>query len=208
MIAVVDYGMGNLRSIQKALEAAGAEARITSDPDDVRRADKIVIPGDGAFKDAMENLNAGGLLGPIREALDEGKPYLGICLGMQVLMTESEEFGRHRGLGIIRGRVVRFPGSVGKVPHMGWNSVRVIKDTPLLDSKAGDPYFYFLHSYYPVPEDGDVVAGVTDYGTEFCSFIHAGHIFATQFHPEKSQDKGLGLLGNFVRLGTGNLFSS
>lgn len=199
MIAVIDYGMGNLRSVQKALERAGGDAVITSDPEGVRRAEKIVVPGVGAFKDAMDSLERGGLIEPILDAIKRGTPYLGICLGMQILLTESEEFGRHKGFGIIPGRVVRFPKESGKIPHMGWNRVLIKKDTPLLDASDNGGYFYFVHSYYPVPEEPEVTAGSTDYGLPFCSYLQTRNIFATQFHPEKSQDRGIRLLKRFVQ---------
>ena len=199
MIAVVDYGMGNLRSVQKALEQAGDTVVVTSDPGEVRSAERVVVPGVGAFKDAMNSLGRLGLITPLLEAIEGGKPYLGICLGMQILMTESEEFGPHKGLRVIRGRVSRLPDTAGKIPHVGWNRVNVRKNSPLLKMQDDGGYFYFVHSYYTIPDDHDVWAGATKYGVEFCSLLWKDNIFATQFHPEKSQERGLQILRRFVQ---------
>jgi len=205
MIAVVDYGMGNLRSVQKALEKAGGPVVVTSDPVEVRSAERVVVPGVGAFKDAMNSLDRLGLITPLIEAIEGGKPYLGICLGMQILMTESEEFGLQKGLRVIKGQVSRLPDSAGKIPHVGWNRVTVRKESPLLKMQDDGGYFYFVHSFYCIPDDPDVWAGTTHYGVEFCSYLWKENIFATQFHPEKSQDRGLNLLKRFaVEKGTGN----
>lgn len=200
-VVVVDYGMGNLRSAQKGLEKAGVNAAVSSDPDFVRSADAVVLPGVGAFRDCMSNLEKAALVQPVREAIGEGKPFLGICLGMQLLMTISEEFGVHRGLNVISGRVVRFQPTEGiKVPHMGWNRVHLTGDRRLFEGIPDGSFFYFVHSYYVVPEDGSVVCGWTDHGERFCSAIARGNIFATQFHPEKSQNNGLKVLENFGRI--------
>lgn len=199
MIAIVDYGMGNLRSVQRAFAAAGHPATVTSSPADVEQAERLVVPGVGAFGDAMAELARRGLDAPVRSALRRGKPFLGICLGLQVLFEESEEFGRHAGLGVLGGRVVRFPAGELRVPHLGWNQVRRLRDHPVLAGIEDGTYFYFVHSYHVAPSDPSVVATVTDYGGEFVSAVASGGIFACQFHPEKSQAAGLTLLANFAR---------
>jgi glutamine amidotransferase len=203
MITIIDYGMGNLRSVQKGFERLGFTAKVTSDPGDVERAGKLVLPGVGAFRDCMDNLRSGGFVEPIKQHIEDGRPFLGICLGLQLLFTESEEFGRHQGLGIIPGRVVRFPsemrqgGEELKVPHMGWNQITVCREAPIFKGVADGSSVYFVHSYYVVPEDEGVVATVTDYGISFCSSIWRDNVMATQFHPEKSQQVGLAILKNF-----------
>lgn len=203
MITIIDYGMGNLRSVQKGFEKVGFAAKVTADPADLRDAEKLVLPGVGAFKDCMDNLREGGFIEPIRRHVESGRPFLGICLGLQLLFTESEEFGRHQGLGIIPGKVVRFPGDMHiageelKVPHMGWNQIRLRQDAPVFRGVADGSAVYFVHSYYVIPDDPTVVAAVTDYGIEFCSAIRRGNVMATQFHPEKSQQVGLQILRNF-----------
>lgn len=206
MITIIDYGMGNLRSVQKGFERLGFEARVTADPGVVERAGKLVLPGVGAFRDCMENLRAGGFVEPIKRHVESGRPFLGICLGLQLLFTESEEFGRHQGLDIIPGRVVRFPaemrqdGEELKVPHMGWNQIAIRRQAPIFKGVADGTAVYFVHSYYVVPEDASVVATVTDYGIPFCSSIWRDNVMATQFHPEKSQQVGLTILKNFGEL--------
>ena len=208
MIAVIDYGMGNLRSVQKALEFVGAKVIVTHDPDLVLNADSVVLPGVGAFKDCMANLNKLKLIDPIRKFIDGGKPFLGICLGLQVLFEESEEYGPVAGLGILPGKVVKFidgssdakNGSLIKIPHMGWNEIKVKKDSPLFGGVGDAPYFYFVHSYYVVPEDQNMIATVTNYGVEFVSGIQHKNIYAFQFHPEKSQTLGLSILERFSNL--------
>ncbi len=197
MIAIVDYGMGNLRSVQKALESVGHAAIVTRDRRAVSDASHLVLPGVGAFADCMKNLQDLKLVEPIREGIQQRKPFLGICLGMQLLFTESEEFGIHKGLDLIPGRVVRFKDKGLKVPHMGWNQIKAAKPHPILDGIADDSFFYFVHSYYVVPDDEKVITTRTDYGTAFASSISRGNIFACQFHPEKSQQVGLKLLENF-----------
>jgi glutamine amidotransferase len=208
MIAVIDYGMGNLRSVEKALATVGLDARVTRAARDLDDARGVVLPGVGAFRDCMSNLDRLGLIAPIRRALDSGKPFLGICLGLQVLFSESEEFGRCPGLGFFAGRVVRFPDNLPdpdggpdapplKVPHMGWNQVTPQKPVPVLRDIPADAYFYFVHSYYVAPEDPSIVATTTGYGIEFVSSIARDNVFASQFHPEKSQRHGLKLLRNF-----------
>lgn len=203
MIAIIDYGMGNLRSVQKGFEKVGHSAIVTSEPNVIMDAAHVVLPGVGAFPDCMKNLEERGLLGVIPKVIESGRPFLGICLGLQLLFTESEEFGIHKGLDIIKGRVVKFNvGAYGhtpslKVPHMGWNTINIKKRPPALDGIDDDSYFYFVHSYYVVPEDEGVVATTTIYGVEFVSSIWKDNIFASQFHPEKSQEKGLKILKNF-----------
>jgi len=200
-VVVVDYGMGNLRSAQKGLEKAGVNAVITSDPATVQGADAVVLPGVGAFQDCMANLTSAGLVAPVLEAIEQEKPFLGICIGMQLLMTISEEFGVHRGLDVIPGRVLRFdPDTRLKVPHMGWNRVHYSGDNRLFEGIEDGSFFYFVHSYYVAPEDGSVVCGWTDYGERFCSAIARDNLFATQFHPEKSHNHGLKVLENFGRI--------
>jgi len=194
---VVDYDRGNLRSVQKALEHVGAKAVVTRDPGTIARADKLVLPGVGAFADCMDNLKRFALVEPILDFLATGRPFLGICLGLQLLFTESEEFGVTRGLDIIPGRVVRFPKGL-KVPHMGWNALEIWReDCPLLRDLDDGSYFYFVHSYYVVPFDLSVVATSTLYGVEYTSMLWKENVFATQFHPEKSQRLGLKILENF-----------
>ncbi|MFO0817442.1 MAG: imidazole glycerol phosphate synthase subunit HisH [Pirellulales bacterium] len=201
MIAIIDYQMGNLRSVQKGFEKVGHAAEITSDPVRLAQADKIVLPGVGAFGDAMAELRARGLVAPIRELVASGKPFLGICLGLQLLFDVGYEGGEHEGLGILRGKVVRFDLSRDfKVPHMGWNEGRFVRRAPVLEGLADGTHFYFVHSYYVVPEDPGVVAVETTYGHPFCAMVWRDRLFATQFHPEKSQADGLRLLKNFAEL--------
>ncbi len=206
MIVILDYGMGNLRSVYKALEKIGFQAVITQDPTALGKAAGLVVPGVGAYGRAMENLRQLGWVKPIREFVESGKPFLGICLGLQLLFSGSEEFGFQKGLSLLKGRVVRFPFSPAgepssknllKVPHMGWNTVHIQKRSFALDGIADEAYFYFVHSYYPVPEEQEIVATTTDYGGEFVSSISLGNLFACQFHPEKSQSLGLKILQNF-----------
>ena len=208
MIAVIDYGMGNLRSVQKALESVGAKVIVTHDPDLILNADSVVLPGVGAFKDCMANLNKLNLIDPIRKFIDSGKPFLGICLGLQILFEESEEYGPVAGLGILPGKVVKFIGGSSdtrkdpqmKIPHMGWNQIEIKKNAPLFEGLGDSPYFYFVHSYYVVPGDPEMIATVTHYGIEFVSGIQHKNIYAFQFHPEKSQTVGLSILERFSNL--------
>jgi len=199
MIAVIDYGMGNLRSIQKAFEHVGHETCLTRSPAVIADASHVVLPGVGAFPDCMRNLEEFGLIDPIHRAIRQGKPFLGICLGLQLLFTEGEEFGLHPGLAVLKGRVVRFtfPAGALKVPHMGWNQLTRVKPLPLLAAVPEGAYFYFVHSYYVVPEDRALAATTTPYGVEFVSSIQRENLFACQFHPEKSQTAGLALLRAF-----------
>jgi len=199
MIAIIDYGMGNLRSVQKGFEKVGHTAIVTSDSKAIMDASHIVLPGVGAFPDCMRNLEERGLLDVVPKVIESGRPFLGICLGLQLLFTESEEFGIHKGLDIIKGRVVKFDSqqSALKVPHMGWNTVSIKRRPQALEGIEEDSYFYFVHSYYVVPEDSGVVATFTNYGIDFVSSIWKDNVFASQFHPEKSQEKGLRILKNF-----------
>jgi glutamine amidotransferase len=207
MIAVVDYGMGNLRSVQKALLRAGGEAAITADPADLARADKIVLPGVGACGQAMDRLREAGLVEPLRRAiLQDRKPFLGICLGMQLLFEVSHEGGRHEGLGVLAGEVVRFEFDPAdfhpppRVPHMGWNGIRWDRPCPLLVGVEQGEHVYFAHSYYGVPREEAVICTTTEYGRPFASSVWKDNLYATQFHPEKSQAVGIRMLENFVRL--------
>jgi glutamine amidotransferase len=201
MIAIIDYGMGNLRSVQKAFEKVGHQAVVTSDPAQVAAAEKVVLPGVGAFEDAITELRRLSLIKPVLDAIDSGKPFLGICLGLQLLFDVGYENGRHAGLGVLRGEVVRFELPKGyTVPHMGWNQLAIRRPAPILRGLDEDTYAYFVHSYYVVPADQNVIATETDYGGPFCSMIWRDNVFATQFHPEKSQSDGLKILRNFAEL--------
>jgi glutamine amidotransferase len=199
-IVIIDYGMGNLRSVQKGFEKVGFEATLTRNKKEIGRASAIVLPGVGAFRDCMENLEKYELVEPLLQSIGKGKPYLGICLGLQILFSESEEFGSHKGLNLIRGNVVKFkPDPEHKVPHMGWNTIEKEKEVPLLQGVGSGDFFYFVHSYYVVPEEAKWTSTFTTYGKSFVSSIWKENLFATQFHPEKSQEKGLRILENFVR---------
>uniref|UniRef100_A0A7C2K213 Imidazole glycerol phosphate synthase subunit HisH n=1 Tax=Schlesneria paludicola TaxID=360056 RepID=A0A7C2K213_9PLAN len=202
MMTIVDYGMGNLRSVQKACEKVGCEARIVADPDAVAAADKLILPGVGAFRDAIHELQRLHLAEPIVEHIRRDKPFLGICLGLQLLFDMSYEDGEWPGLAVFRGDVVRFPADPAlKVPHMGWNTLRREQpDIALLRNVPADASVYFVHSYYVRPQEASLVATRTDYGVSFVSMIARGRVFATQFHPEKSQKVGLQLLKNFAEL--------
>jgi glutamine amidotransferase len=206
LIAVVDYGMGNLRSVQKALENVGYNVLVTSSPQQILDARSLVLPGVGAFKDCIHNLRKLNLIEPILKSIKNGKPFLGICLGLQILFTESEEFGKSLGLNLVKGGVVRFSGRGNesplrlKVPHMGWNAISIKRNLPLFSGIGDGSFFYFVHSYYVVPDDKDTVATTTSYGIEFVSSIQKENIFACQFHPEKSQQVGLQVLKNFGKI--------
>jgi glutamine amidotransferase len=199
-VAIIDYQMGNLRSVQKALEKVGCAAAITSDPRELAAADKIVLPGVGAFGDAIAELRRRNLVEPIREAIAADKPFLGICLGLQLLFDVGYEGGEFEGLGIVHGKCLRFdlPREF-KVPHKGWKRGRFLQASPLLAGVPDGSFFYFVHSYHCVPDDPALVAIETDYGGPFCAAIARGNLFATQFHPEKSQAAGLALLRNFAQ---------
>jgi glutamine amidotransferase len=198
MITIVDYQMGNLRSVQKGVQRVGGEAQISSDPAEIAAADKLILPGVGAFGDAMAEIRRRDLAGPIRDFIESGRPFLGICLGLQLLFEKGFEHGEHDGLGILAGDVVRFqrPATM-KVPHMGWNTVTRTNDSPLLKEIADGTHFYFVHSYYVRPADPSVVALECDYGGKFCAMVWKDNLYATQFHPEKSQSDGLKLLAAF-----------
>jgi glutamine amidotransferase len=198
VIALVDYGIGNLRSVQKALLAVGAEVSLTSDPQEVRRAEKIILPGVGAFGDGMLGLKAGGFIEVLEEARSREKPLLGICLGMQLLFEASEEAPTQAGLGYLPGQVRRFSGEGLKVPHTGWNQIHPIGASPLLIGLEDGSYAYFNHGYYCEPQNPDNILAVTDYGLRYTSVAGQGRLFGVQFHPEKSQAVGLQILRNFV----------
>lgn len=206
MIAIIDYGMGNLRSVQKGFEKIGSEAIITADPQVLLQAERVVLPGVGAFRDCMHNLEQCGFVDPILKIIAEGRPFLGICVGMQLLFTDSIEFGLYSGLNIIPGHVLRFPdnmtvaGEKLKVPQMGWNQLSFKRRPPLFDGIDDGSNVYFVHSYYAKPDDSSVVTTTTDYGIEFCSAVWKDNVVATQFHPEKSQAVGLQILKNFAEL--------
>ncbi len=208
-IAIIDYGMGNLRSVQKAFEKIGVSAIVTSDPKELDSAGKIVFPGVGAFQDAMDELQKMNLLQSIVNNIEKGKLFLGICLGLQLLFSKSFEDGEHEGLGIINGDVIRFNNNLNtsgdneklKIPHMGWNVVNFEDSaSPLFENVSNNSYMYFVHSYYVSPDNNDVVIGKTDYGIDFPSVVCKDNVYATQFHPEKSQDAGLQILKNFSKL--------
>jgi len=199
MVTIVDYGSGNLRSVQKACERLGTAAQITDDPNRVAEAEKLILPGVGAFGDAMRELRARGLVEPIVAHLRADRPFFGICMGLQLLFETGLEGGRHAGLGVLAGDVVRFALPAGmKVPHMGWNTVAWTGIDAERAPAATDDYFYFVHAYHARPTDATVIAATTDYGGPFCSAVRRGRLFATQFHPEKSQAAGLQLLASFL----------
>jgi glutamine amidotransferase len=207
MITIIDYEMGNLRSVEKAFEKLGYAARVSSNPEDLLTTDKIVLPGVGAFRDCINNLRAGGFVEPLLQHVESGKPLLGICVGMQMLFDESEEFGRHKGLGLIPGRVVRFPtGMVEgderlKVPHMGWNNIHMQKPSPIFKDTPDGSFVYFVHSYYCSADNPSDVAATCRYGDfEFCASVWRDNLMATQFHPEKSQTIGLNIFDQFGKL--------
>ena len=202
MIALLDYGAGNVRSVQKALTAAGGDVQLVPNPETVAQADAVVLPGVGAFDDCINAMERQELLEAARAFVSTGKPFLGICIGYQALFEKSEEFNScAAGLGIFEGSVVRFPDTEAKVPQIGWNEVQFTKpDCPILQGIESGSHFYFVHSYYPQPKDESIVATRTEYGVDFVSAVWRDNVFATQFHPEKSQKVGLQLLTNFVNL--------
>ena len=200
MIAIIDYGMGNLRSVQKAIEHTGHETRITQKPADIRRAQGVILPGVGAMRPAMEKLQSLGFIDPIKEAIADQKPFLGICLGFQLLFEKSAEGGDVKGLGVLEGTVERFDKKL-KVPHMGWNQLKIGNPlSPILNRVKNETNAYFCHSYYVKPKDMSLVVATTDYGKAFVCAIQRGNLFGVQFHPEKSQTVGLQILNNFGRL--------
>ncbi len=194
-IAIIDYGMGNLKSVYKAFLSLGLEAQVTSDPKEILRADKVVLPGVGAFKDAMHELRRSGLTDAIYETVEQGKPFLGICLGMQLLFDKSYEYGEVEGLKLLKGEIVKLDVPL-KVPHMGWNTLNFTKKEPLFTGLNDDSYVYFVHSYYLETKE-DIISSTTNYGKEIAVSVQKDNIFATQFHPEKSGDIGLRMLKNF-----------
>lgn len=199
MISIVDYGMGNLRSVEKAFAHVGADAKLISSAEEVAAADKLVLPGVGAFGDAMKSLLAGHVADALKEYAKAGRPLLGICLGAQLLFDSSEENPEVPGLGILRGSVKRFPDTSGlKVPHMGWNTLQVRPDSKVLSGLGADPHVYFVHSFYMAPADNEVAAAMAQYGFPFAAAIERGNVAGVQFHPEKSQDVGLQILRNFA----------
>ncbi len=200
MIALIDYGMGNLSSVRKAFLAVGAmDIKLVSDPQEITAAQAVVLPGVGNFGDGAKNLHELGFDTAIKSAVTSGKPFMGICLGMQLLMESSEEAPGVKGLGIIKGKTIKFDKNCClKIPQIGWNSVSKIKNNICLDGIKDEEFFYFVHSYYVAPEEESYIAGITEYGIKFCSCIGRDNIFATQFHPEKSQDAGLRIIRNFV----------
>ncbi|SHK12234.1 imidazole glycerol phosphate synthase subunit HisH [Rhodothermus profundi] len=206
MVTLIDYGIGNLRSLEKAFQAVGAEVQRTDQPDALQRARRLVLPGVGAFGACMAELHRRRLIAPIREAVRRGIPLLGVCAGLQLLFEESEEHGRHEGLGLLPGRVVRFPEATSdgqrlKVPHMGWNTITPHRPSPLLNGIPAGTYFYFVHSYYAVAADPNDVLATSCYGgVSFPAIVGRGRVFGVQFHPEKSQQRGLRILKNFLDL--------
>lgn len=202
MIHIIDYGMGNLRSVAKAFERVGVEAKICQSPGELADAEKIVLPGVGAFRDAKQHLEEQGFIEPILKHIDSDRPFLGICLGLQLLFDISFEDGEYSGLKIIPGEVVKFHDTPGlKIPHMGWNQLNEIaEDNPLLEGIPHSAWFYFVHSYHVVPSESDVIAAKTEHGENVVAMIRRGNLFASQFHPEKSQQHGLQMLKNFASL--------
>ena len=201
MTAIIDYDAGNLRSVEKALQALGEETVITRDREEILAADRVILPGVGAFGDAMEKLHQYGLVEIIRQVVQNGTPFLGICLGLQLLFEESEESQGVPGLGILKGKIRRIPNTPGlKIPHMGWNSLTLRPGTRLFSGLGEEPYVYFVHSYYLEAADPEIVAASADYGVVIHAAVESGNVFACQFHPEKSSDTGLQILKNFISL--------
>ena len=198
-LVILDYGAGNLHSVARAVTHAGARPLITSNPRYVPEAEALIVPGVGAAADTMLNLRRRHLVDPIREYIASGRPFLGVCMGQQALFDVSEEGGEHECLGVLPGRVVRLPDGL-KVPHMGWNQVRIVRPHPIFEGIADSSYFYFVHSYYPRPDDPSIIIGETDYGVTFPSVVARDNIVATQFHPEKSGETGLRMYSNFLRI--------
>ncbi|MEE1013116.1 MAG: imidazole glycerol phosphate synthase subunit HisH [Clostridia bacterium] len=202
MLAIIDYGAGNLRSVQKACEAVGTQAQITSDPKEILSADRVILPGVGAFGDCMGSLAKSNLIDTIHQVTAQGTPFLGICLGMQLLFSASEDSPGVEGLNIFPGKIVKIPQTEGfKIPHMGWNSLNFTKESPLFHGLGDNPFVYFVHSYYMQPEDPSIIAATTEYCGTLPVALSRKNIFATQFHPEKSGDVGLTILKNFTQFG-------
>ncbi len=202
MITVIDYGSGNLRSVEKGFLKVGFNVKVTNRPEDVQKAEAIVLPGVGAFKDCMQELSNLEMTDVLVEAIKKGTPYLGICLGLQVLFSESVEFGSCKGLDIFKGKVVKFKSDKLKIPQMGWNQLNIKNSSPLFNEIPDKSYFYFVHSYYVVPDDEGIISTTTDYGVEFTSSVCKDNVYAVQFHPEKSQALGLQMLRNFGEIAT------
>ncbi len=200
MIALVDYGMGNLLSVHKALEYLNADVEIITKSADLAKADSVILPGVGNFGEGVEHLNSSGLADSIKSFIDTGKPYLGICLGMQMLMESSEEAPNVKGLGVFKGKVIKFPKNELKVPHMGWNSIDLKNESECFKNINSGKFFYFVHSYFVQPDDKSIIKATTNYGIDVTAAIGRDNVFATQFHPEKSQDDGLQILKNFIEL--------
>ncbi len=201
MIAIIDYGAGNLHSVKNALDFLGVSSIVTGSSEEILSADKVILPGVGAFGDAMKCLRESSLDTTVKECIKSGKPFLGICLGLHLLFEESEESPDVKGLGIFKGKVVKIPDSTGlKIPHMGWNSIKAAKDSKILKNIGSEPYVYFVHSYYIEPENKDIVSAYTEYGQRLDIAIEQDNVFATQFHPEKSGDVGMEILKNFIAL--------
>lgn len=198
MVAIIDYGAGNLHSVKNALDFLGAESEITSDKEKIAAASHIILPGVGAFGDAMKCLNDSGLTETVKQAADGRRPFLGVCLGLHMLFEESEEAPGVKGLGIFKGKTVKIPENNVKIPHMGWNNIALAKESRILPSD--EPFMYFVHSYYISPEDSSVVSAYTQYGEKLAVAVESGNIFAVQFHPEKSGETGLSVLKRFLRL--------
>lgn len=197
MTAIIDYGAGNLHSVKNALDYIGAPCEITSDPEKILAADAVILPGVGAFGDCMASLEASGLIDVVKQAAASGKPFLGICLGLQLMFEESEEAPGVKGLGIFKGKVVKIPDCILKIPHMGWNNIELTKESKIL---SGNPFVYFVHSYYIQPEDKSIVSARTEYGATLDVAVEKGNVFATQFHPEKSGEAGMEILKRFISL--------
>jgi glutamine amidotransferase len=206
MIAIIDYGMGNLRSVEKALQSLGYACKITGNAQEVAQADKVILPGVGAFGACINNLRAAGLVAVTKDTIRSGKPFLGICVGLQLLFTEGEEMGRFEGLDVFKGKVVRFPeampldpqGQPLRVPHIGWNNLNLKSPAPILRNVSGGSRVYFVHSYFPVPEDPSIIAATSEHGIEFTCAVWKDNVCATQFHPEKSGAVGVQMLKNFA----------
>lgn len=201
MIAIIDYGAGNLHSVKNALDFLGADNIVTGNKEEILSADKVILPGVGAFGDAMKCLEESGLVETVKAVAENGKPFLGICLGLHLLFEESEESPNVKGLGIFKGKIVKIPDNGNlKIPHMGWNNIRITKDSKILKNIGNEPYVYFVHSYYVEAEDESVVSAYTEYGQRLDIAVEQGNVFATQFHPEKSGDTGMEILKNFIAL--------
>ncbi len=201
MIGIIDYGAGNIKSVEKALIALGEAPLVSSDPNEILKADKVILPGVGSFGAAMENLNRLGMTEAIHKVVQRGTPFLGICLGLQLLFDESEESYGIKGLGVLRGKIIKIPAKdTLKIPHMGWNSLKVNESSKILGHLNKEPYVYFVHSYYLKAEDENIVSATTKYGVTIHAAVESGNVFATQFHPEKSSDTGLSILEKFLSL--------